>query len=662
MFKPVLALMNRARYLQKFAIIFAIFMVPFCWLSLDKLSDLYRELQGARDELQGLAAIEHYLPVYKSSLELVGLKVVAHAQESAAISAAIADEQQRLLQSAQELNAWLDTTPFAGYKVDENAQTAQAPANSDLAVGALYAELLNDGQDHAALLKEIALVSRLSQDRDADVNRSVDLLITGVLPLYRVLYQTRALSSYVTAYGYLESASRTSVINQVASLESFARTRDGVGAAQARELIADAAGKARDLYQAMIVDRYATSTSYDEKSTELWAQRGQAFAPMISSLDAAADLLLADTAAVLTERVAAHQQKLLSWTVALLLVIVTVLYLFIGFYLSVRGSIRLITDATCRLADGDLRQRIQAMARDELGDLANDFNSMRERIRELIAEVARFSDSTQNKAARVSESASGSQRSAAQQAAELELIATSMAELVGSVHEISRSSHTTSDRASQASDTCKQGSVQIGRVVNGISQLFAEMEHSIAAISAVARESQEITKAVAMIKGVSEQTNLLALNAAIEAARAGEQGRGFSVVADEVRSLATRSQALTGEINCTIDRLQQEVSQATQRIRTSHMTAGVVMQEVESATKAFAEITQGMSEILGHNLQIATAAEQQASVVESVERNTLEIRTLSSDNSVAADHMVRASNEVAEMTRNLHRLVGTFRM
>jgi methyl-accepting chemotaxis protein len=199
-------------------------------------------------------------------------------------------------------------------------------------------------------------------------------------------------------------------------------------------------------------------------------------------------------------------------------------------------------------------------------------------------------------------------------------------------------------------------------VVNGISQLFAEMEHSIAAISAVERESQEITKAVAMIKGVSEQTNLLALNAAIEAARAGEQGRGFSVVADEVRSLATRSQALTGEINCTIDRLQQEVSQATQRIRTSHMTAGVVMQEVESATKAFAEITQGMSEILGHNLQIATAAEQQASVVESVERNTLEIRTLSSDNSVAADNMVRASNEVAEMTRNLHRLVGTFRM
>lgn len=662
MFRPVLALMNRARYLQKFGILLTIFMVPFCWLSIDKLSGLYQELQGARDELQGLAVIEHYLPVYKSSLELVGLQVVAHTRKSADIAAAIADEQQRLLQSAQALNVWLETTHFADYKLDEVALTTQAPINSNLAVGGLHAELLSDGQNYPALIKEVALVSRLSQDRDSEVNRPVDLLITGVLPLYQALFQTKALSSYVTAYGYLESASRTSVINQLGSLDSFAATRDGVGAVQARELIADAARKARDLYQAMIVDRYATSTSFDEKSTELWAQRGQAFTPMIANLDAAASLLLVDTAAILSARVAAHEQKLLGWSVALLLVVATLIYLFIGFYLSVRGSILLITDATCRLAGGDLRHRIQTTARDELGDLANDFNSMRERVRELIAEVLRFSDSTQSKAARVSESATGSQRSAAQQAAELELIATSMAELVGSVHEISRSSQTTSDRASQAGDRCQQGSIQIGRVVSAIDQLFAEMEHSIAAILAVERESQEITKAVAMIKSVSEQTNLLALNAAIEAARAGEQGRGFSVVADEVRSLATRSHELTGEINCTIERLQQEVSHATQRIRTSHTSAGAVMQEVESATKAFADITQGMSEILGHNLQIATAAEQQASVVQSVERNTLEIRTLSSDNSVAADHMVSASNEVAEMTRNLHRLVGTFRM
>lgn len=99
-----------------------------------------------------------------------------------------------------------------------------------------------------------------------------------------------------------------------------------------------------------------------------------------------------------------------------------------------------------------------------------------------------------------------------------------------------------------------------------------------------------------------------------------------------------------------------------QRIRTSHASAGVVVQEVKSTTKAFEAITQGMSEIVEHNLQIATAAEQQACVVESVERNTLEIRALSNDHSAAADNLVRTSDEVAELTRSLHSLVGNFRM
>lgn len=663
MFKPVLLLMNRARYLQKFSIIFVVFMVPFVWLSLDKLNSVYAELQITRHELQGLELIERYLPLYRSSLDLVGLNVLAHARQSPAISAAIADQQQRLVQSAQALNAWLETTRFAAYKVDESASTGAAPsANGEPTLGTLYAERLKGGQDHAALLKEIALTSQLSQDRDADVNRAVNLLITSVLPLYETLAQTRAYSSYVTAFGYLESASRMSVIGQIGSLESFLEIRQGSGAAKARELIADSAAKARDLYQAKIVEPYLANSSYDEKSVELWAQRDKEYAPMTASLDAGAQLLLTDTAAILTARVAAHQQKLVNWTMALLLVVATIIYLFIGFYLSVRGSIRCITDATCRLAEGDLRQRIETDARDELGDLASDFNSMRERIRDLIAEVVRFSASTQSEAAHVSATAANTQRSAAQQAAALELIATSMAELVGSVHEISRSSHTTSDRATQAGDMCQEGSVQIGQVVGAIQQLFAEMEHSITAISAVERESQEITNAVAMIKSVSEQTNLLALNAAIEAARAGEQGRGFAVVADEVRSLAIRSHELTGEINCTIDRLQQEVGNAVQRIRTSHASAGAVVQEVKSTSKAFEAITQGMSEIVGHNLQIATAAEQQACVVESVERNTLEIRALSNDNTAAADNMVRTSDEVAVMTRNLHNLVAVFKM
>ncbi|QSL92782.1 methyl-accepting chemotaxis protein [Ectopseudomonas toyotomiensis] len=660
MFKPVLALMNRARYLQKFAIILAVFMLPFCWLALDKLGGLYRELQDARDELQGLAVIEQYLPLYSSSLGLVGLQLVGQARESSELAAVINEQQQHLMLVARALNARLEDTSLAAYRVDENALASQAKVRGDLPVGILYAELLQGRPEHAARLRRIARDTHLSQDRDAEVGRAVELLLGTALPLYQALYQTRAFASYVTAYGYLESASRTSILGQAGDLEPFAQVP--AGAEQARALIGEAAAQARDLYQQTIIAGYAASAYYDEDSTALWAERWQAYAPLIDRLDSATQLLLDDTAAILTARIAARERTLLGWGAALLLVIACLIYLFVGFYLSVRGSIRLITDATCRLADGDLRHSIRACARDELGDLAGDFNIMRERMRALIVEVVQFSDATHGKATQVSATASHSQLAATRQASELELISTAMVELVGSVQEISRSSHSTSDRASHASANCKDGGAKINRVMGSIDALFAELDESITTIVAVERESQEIARVVEMIRSVSQQTNLLALNAAIEAARAGEQGRGFAVVADQVRSLATHSQGLTGEIDGTIERLQREVGNAVRRIRCTHDRAGEVVHQARLAAEAFADITEGMSVIVQHNLQIAAAAEQQAAVVESVERNTREIRTLSGATRVSVDDMVRASDEVAELTGGLHRLVGQFKM
>ncbi|MCQ9422370.1 methyl-accepting chemotaxis protein [Pseudomonas sp. LJDD11] len=146
------------------------------------------------------------------------------------------------------------------------------------------------------------------------------------------------------------------------------------------------------------------------------------------------------------------------------------------------------------------------------------------------------------------------------------------------------------------------------------------------------------------------------------ALRAGEQGRGFAVVADEVRGLATHSQGLTGKMHNTIERLRLEVDNAAQRMQAIHVSAEDVMCEVRLAVGAFEAITQGMGETVQHNVQIATAAAQQTSVVESVERNTRQIRTLSASTAESAGHMVTASNEVAESSRELHRLVGAFGM
>ncbi|MBV6827352.1 methyl-accepting chemotaxis protein (plasmid) [Pseudomonas sp. PD9R] len=661
MFRPVLALMNRARYLQKFTLIFSVFMLPFCWLSFDKLESLYKERQATHLELLGLEAVGKSLSEYRSATELAGLKVVAYARNEPDVDGVITRQGDALKQQTLGLNEWLRNSPFFDHLVSTDSQAPNAKGSKLLSMQ--YNEQTRALQMRLSAIKEIAASARLSQDADSLVYRNIALLTDEILPLYQVLGQTRSYASYVTAYGYVDSSTKPTVVNQLNNFDRFVQARNnGVGSSEARALIADTAQETASKYKSSIIDSYALSGSVYQELMDTWLERFNEYVPFLAKLDNATQLVLSETGDQLHARLASHQHKLLLWALALLATVFAIIYLFIGFYLSVRRAIREISEATRLLADGDLRSTIKPSGRDELGDLAEDFNLMQVRMRELITEVKNFSSSTQDKAVNVSEHALSSQQSVGHQATKLELIATSMSELVSSVQEVSTNSNTTADKASQAGQKCRDGSIQVGRAVAGINDLFQELNDSLNAINAVENESQAISKAVGLIKSVSEQTNLLALNAAIEAARAGDQGRGFAVVADEVRSLAIHSHQLTGEIYSNITRLQQQVFSAVATIRSCHTNASATVEEVSRAAGFFDDITCGMNQIIDHNIQIASATEQQANVVQGVEQNAFEIKALSESTASQADSTVKISNEVAEMTRNLHRLIANFKM
>ncbi|MCU1719401.1 methyl-accepting chemotaxis protein [Pseudomonas sp. 5P_3.1_Bac2] len=656
--------MNRARYAHKFMLIFMVFMLPYCGLAVSKLSDMYRLLEQSRQEMHGLDAIEQYLPVYRKSLELSGLHVISYGRNKPDVQQAIAKHGEDFIADARALNQQLSGLGFADQQSPENDPGLKAEKNK-LRVQGLSSQMIEHGRSLSTLIgnmNEIAATAKLSQDSDAEIYRNVALLTNKLIPLYDVLSQTRTFTGYLTAYGYLEATSTSSILNQVGSLQQYVDLNDGKGNAQARSLMAEAAQQALSYYQKEVVSTFTQSGYFDLDAVDQWHAQYDRLLPQVETLQRAEQVLLQDTRSRLQARIDANSSALLIWLSVLLLVVLLLVYLFVGFFLSVRMAIHNITGATRKMAEGDLQHPIKTQARDELGDLADDFNEMQRRMSGLISKVAGFSESTQGKAQNVSRIAATSQSSIQQQARELELIATSMSELVSNVQEVSQNSHITADKANAAGDKCREGRTQVDGAVARINQLFNEMDNSIAAINSVEKESHEIAKAVDLIKSVAEQTNLLALNAAIEAARAGEQGRGFAVVADEVRSLAIRSHQLTGEIDQTIERLRQQVNNAVRTIHDSHQSAAQSVEQITLTANIFEQITGSMEQIIDHNIQIASAAEEQAAVVQGVEQNTLQIKALSDSNATEACNAVQISDELAGMTRDLHGLIAAFKV
>ncbi|SDS27884.1 methyl-accepting chemotaxis protein [Pseudomonas asplenii] len=315
-----------------------------------------------------------------------------------------------------------------------------------------------------------------------------------------------------------------------------------------------------------------------------------------------------------------------------------------------------------RVASGDLSQDLKIDRSDELGQLQRAMQSMTVSLRKLIGGIS--DGVTQIASAAEQLSAVTEQTSAGvnSQKAETDQVATAMHQMTATVQEVARNAEEASEAAGAADQQAREGDKVVGEAIAQIERLAAEVGHSTEAMAHLKTESDKIGSVLDVIKSVAQQTNLLALNAAIEAARAGEAGRGFAVVADEVRSLAQRTQKSTEEIEELIVGLQGGTQQVASIMDNSRSLTDSSVELTRRAGSSLENITRTVSAIQSMNQQIAAAAEQQSAVADEINRSVLNVRDVSEQTASASEETAASSIELARLGNHLQVLVSHFRL
>ncbi|AZF24993.1 methyl-accepting chemotaxis protein [Pseudomonas sp. R2-60-08W] len=670
---PAVALMNRLSFGMKFSLISVLFLLPMLATNYFLVRDAWAEFQGTRIELQSLDLLGSSLMV-RRELEALNNQVqinttLGQSGKAGDLEARIAAVEQSVLNRVQGLSA-MATQPeqVAAFdtKRDEliAAFKAQQQETSLLNKSALIGKLLNQAQ---ILSQIIASQSGLSRDPQSDLRQLSDL-ITAVTPqVTQLLGEGRAMGAYSLGQGFINSSSSTRFDELLQQLEKLQgeyalKLQDALGASHAAQAALDTAAQASRASLKQGAELFEEQVVVAETLDTPW----QGFYDGVSQLMAKTyqldDATLAFLNQQLEQRLAQKRLHMLLLVTALAAVFALIFYLYAGFYASTRMTLRSLGAMMDKVAAGDMTVTFVADSRDELGDLGQVFNGTVAKIHDLIERVGHTVAQVELQAGQVQTVSAQSNQAVAGQRSQIEQVATAMNQMSSTAQEVARSAAAAAGSARSVNDETVSGRGLVQSQQGSIARLATEIDESVRVINQLAADSQAISSVLEVIKSIAAQTNLLALNAAIEAARAGEQGRGFAVVADEVRTLAQRTQQSTEEIEQMIGRLHSGVGAAVKAMGASHDTASGTVGQSEKVQQALENILGAVGMIVDQNQQIAAAVEQQTAVAHDIDQNIVAIHRAGEHAAQGADQTEAASRELSLQVTQLKQLIGAFRV
>ncbi|WP_130910369.1 methyl-accepting chemotaxis protein [Pseudomonas sp. Sample_9] len=670
---PAVSLMNRLSFGMKFSLISVLFLVPMLVTNFYLVRDSYREFQGTRVELQSLDLLGSSLSLRRDLETLNNLVQIdvtlGQSGKAGNVEAQIQTLEQAVLARLEGLTAMTEDPEqirqfeakrdemFAAFKAQQAESSLQSKS-------ALIGKLLASAQIFSQIITSQA---GLSRDNQSDI-RQLSELVTLITPsVTQTLGEGRAMGAYSLGQGFLNSSSSTRFDELLVQIEKLQaeyalKLQDALGSSNAaRESLSAQADsskaslkQASELFEEQVVMADTLDAPwqgfYDEV-TGLMEHTYQLNLATLKFLDSQ-----------LQQRLAQNRTHMILQASALSVVFVLIFYLYGGFYASTRTTLKSLGAMMDKVAAGDMTVNFKASSRDELGELGEVFNGTVKKIHDLIERVGHTVGEVERQAGQVESVSAQSNQAVAGQRTQIEQVATAMNQMSATSMEVARSAAAAVSSAHSVNDETLSGRGLVESQQSSIAALASEIDQSVLVINQLASDSQSISRVLEVIKSIAEQTNLLALNAAIEAARAGEQGRGFAVVADEVRTLAKRTQQSTEEIEQMIAKLHGGVGAAVKAMGVSHQMANGTVGQSEKVQQALENILGAVGMIVDQNQQIAAAVEQQTAVAHDIDQNIVEINRAGERTAQGAHQTEDASRALSAQVVELKQLISAFRV
>ncbi len=665
---PAVRMMNRLKFPAKFACLAAIVLMPLLFLSVYLYQNIQEQRITLAQEIEGQRYMLKLTPVARlSMLQRALTKRLQDGDTSAQQD--WQNNRESLIKAYDDL-AGIDRE--LGVRLETGERVSQLRQGVDrLLQGEAGTPLEVFEAWNLQLTKTlnffyyVSATSGLALDSDYTSLFLIDMTSLRLPREINLIGQLRGLATGLSVTNRFDPASLTaarSVLRQEQQTADELEQALNLMAHEAPELsrrLKDSLGQAAGEYASFRQGMLAAMNGEGSVAGRTLGDQGNAVVARYYKVQDEAQTLLSQ---MLVER-QAHATALRNLVLGMLLGALALLaYTFAGIYQALRQGITELVSVTAAAAQGDLSRRADMRGRDEIADIGRSLDEMLNAFGRSLREVDQASNAVAQASGALATSIGQARSTMQAQQGETDQVATAITEMTASVADVATNTEGAVAAAQQADQATREGTRVMQQTQQAIEALAADVDLSATKVAALENHSQAIGGVIAVIRTIAEQTNLLALNAAIEAARAGEQGRGFAVVADEVRTLASRTQTSTEEIRRIIEQLQNATTEAVGQMQASrgHALSGV--EAAEQARVSLASIGAAVERIVDVNVQIASAAEQQAAVSEEINRSTTGIRASTLQVLTGIQSDAGTAERLAGLSQDLSSVVARFRM